>query len=187
MSDANEPTEPSTVASSSALGLTVDIMRSLVRARLGSPLATRRTRGRTTRMRSSSTRTMASLEVPDFDEENYENYVHQLDEFTPAESPLGRTGILATSGLAPGVAPTVPECPAPDELKSVTPARENSQDSTERALGGVFVRWAEEAPKGMTCTRSWSMCACGAELIHGCSLGKLIRRASRDPSRPGLG
>jgi len=53
------------------------------------------------------------LEVPEFDDENYDNYVHQLDEFFAAQSPLGKTGLLATSDAAPGVAPTTPACPAP--------------------------------------------------------------------------
>lgn len=52
------------------------------------------------------------LDVPAFDDANYDNYVHQLDEFFAEQSPLGRTGIIATSDAAPGVKPTVPACPA---------------------------------------------------------------------------
>ena len=56
---------------------------------------------------------LESLGVPEFDDENYDNYVHQLDEFFAAQSPLGKTGLLATSDAAPGEAPTTPACPAP--------------------------------------------------------------------------
>jgi phosphatidylethanolamine-binding protein (PEBP) family uncharacterized protein len=52
------------------------------------------------------------LDVPEFDTTNYQNYVHQLNVFFAASSPLAKTGLNATSDAAPGVKPTVPACPA---------------------------------------------------------------------------
>ncbi|HXS15693.1 MAG TPA: hypothetical protein VN764_00805, partial [Polyangiaceae bacterium] len=50
------------------------------------------------------------LDVPEFDDANYDNYAHQLNEFF-VDNAVDSTELTTASDAAPGVKPTTPACP----------------------------------------------------------------------------